>query len=339
MGMSARDIMIGIMTAITESGLINVKYGDRDSLGLFQQRPSQGWGTPQQVTDPEYAARQFFKSLKGIKGRDNMVPWLAAQAVQRSAYESGSNYKPYWDDAQGIFNQGLKKIAGGGFGVAPKGPTTDIGRRAIRWATQRIGDAGWQGLCQMFVRMALGSSGGFPSAISAWYGAKHKHRNTRPSDIPAGVPVYWSGGSFGHVALSTGGGKLISTDYPNMGRIGTGTIMGLTKDWHKHLLGWTEDINGKRIWGLPGLADGGSIRWDNTVANLHKDETVLTAPLSDSLERGIHNLESGGGNVYNQIDVHPAPGMDENALAELVVKKIDRRNTRAGVSRNVGSRR
>lgn len=86
MGMSNRDIQIGLITAMQESSLRNLDYGDRDSLGLFQQRPSMGWGTPQQVTDPQYAARKFFTTLKDVEGRLNMSMTEAAQAVQRSAY-------------------------------------------------------------------------------------------------------------------------------------------------------------------------------------------------------------------------------------------------------------
>lgn len=87
MGMSTRDIQIGLIAAMQESGLRNLHYGDRDSQGLFQQRPSQGWGTVQQVTDPRYAAGKFFKTLHGLgERRYNMSMGQAAQAVQRSAY-------------------------------------------------------------------------------------------------------------------------------------------------------------------------------------------------------------------------------------------------------------
>ena len=103
MGMSARDIQIGIATAIVESGLRNVNYGDRDSLGLFQQRPSQGWGTPKQVTDPQYAARKFFDALKGVKGRDSMDMGAAAQAVQRSAFPD--RYGQQIGAARGLFGR------------------------------------------------------------------------------------------------------------------------------------------------------------------------------------------------------------------------------------------
>lgn len=87
MGMSPRDIQIALITALTESGMQNLDYGDRDSLGMFQQRPSQGWGTAEQVTDPVYSSRKFFEALKGLGDkRYTMGMGEAAQAVQRSAY-------------------------------------------------------------------------------------------------------------------------------------------------------------------------------------------------------------------------------------------------------------
>lgn len=87
MGMSVRDIQIALITAMQESSLRNLNYGDRDSLGLFQQRPSQGWGTVAQVTDPVYASRKFYSTLKGLgERRYDMSMTQAAQAVQRSAY-------------------------------------------------------------------------------------------------------------------------------------------------------------------------------------------------------------------------------------------------------------
>lgn len=85
-GMSRRDILIGLITAAQESSLRNLDYGDRDSLGLFQQRPSMGWGSREQVTDPVYATKKFFTELKKVHGRNNMRLTEAAQAVQRSAY-------------------------------------------------------------------------------------------------------------------------------------------------------------------------------------------------------------------------------------------------------------
>lgn len=85
-GINARGIQVALMTAMQESGMRNVNYGDRDSLGLFQQRPSMGWGTPQQVRDPNYAAGKFYDTLVKVKGWESMPYTVAAQKVQRSAY-------------------------------------------------------------------------------------------------------------------------------------------------------------------------------------------------------------------------------------------------------------
>ena len=77
---------IGVATAIQESGLRNLDYGDRDSLGLFQQRPSQGWGTPDEVRDPHFATRKFYQHLADVDGWESMRVTDAAQAVQRSGF-------------------------------------------------------------------------------------------------------------------------------------------------------------------------------------------------------------------------------------------------------------
>lgn len=86
MGMSDKDIKTAIATAMQESSLKNINYGDRDSVGLFQQRPSCGWGTVEQCTTPTYAARKFFEGLQKIPNRNSMSLTQAAQKVQRSAF-------------------------------------------------------------------------------------------------------------------------------------------------------------------------------------------------------------------------------------------------------------
>ncbi|WP_435869758.1 peptidoglycan DD-metalloendopeptidase family protein [Actinoplanes xinjiangensis] len=79
-------LVIAVATAIQESGLRNLPGGDRDSIGLFQQRPSQGWGTPTQLSDPAYQAGMFYAKLVTIDGWQRMPLTDAAQAVQISAY-------------------------------------------------------------------------------------------------------------------------------------------------------------------------------------------------------------------------------------------------------------
>lgn len=82
----ARAGTIALATAMQESKLRNIDYGDRDSLGLFQQRPSQGWGSAEQVMDPVYATGIFFDHLVQVPGYTELPVTEAAQAVQRSAF-------------------------------------------------------------------------------------------------------------------------------------------------------------------------------------------------------------------------------------------------------------
>lgn len=84
--MPERAVAIALATALQESGLRNIQHGDRDSLGLFQQRPSQGWGTTKQIMDPTYAAGIFYEHLAKVPGYSRLPLTVAAQRVQRSGY-------------------------------------------------------------------------------------------------------------------------------------------------------------------------------------------------------------------------------------------------------------
>lgn len=85
-GLPERAVAIALATALQESGLRNIQHGDRDSLGLFQQRPSQGWGTTKQIMDPTYAAGMFYEHLAKVPGYTRLPLTVAAQRVQRSGY-------------------------------------------------------------------------------------------------------------------------------------------------------------------------------------------------------------------------------------------------------------
>jgi hypothetical protein len=85
-GLPERAVVIALATAMQESRLRNLDHGDRDSLGLFQQRPSQGWGTPEQVQDPTYAAGKFYDHLVKFPGWDTGRLTDVAQGVQRSGF-------------------------------------------------------------------------------------------------------------------------------------------------------------------------------------------------------------------------------------------------------------
>lgn len=108
MGVPARGWVIAVATAMQESGLRNVPGGDRDSIGLFQQRPSEGWGTPDQLADPAYQAGSFFNKLLAIDGWLDMPLTEAAQQVQISAYPQA--YAKWEDDAAAL----VRVVAGEG---------------------------------------------------------------------------------------------------------------------------------------------------------------------------------------------------------------------------------
>lgn len=92
----ARAATIALATAFQESKIRNIDYGDRDSLGLFQQRPSQGWGTQSQVRDPEHATNRFYDALVEVEDYRAMEITDAAQTVQRSAFPAAyASHEPY----------------------------------------------------------------------------------------------------------------------------------------------------------------------------------------------------------------------------------------------------
>ena len=85
-GLPARAGTIAIATAIQESKLRNLTYGDRDSVGLFQQRPSQGWGTAEQILDPVHATNAFYDALVKYQGYETADITKIAQRVQKSGF-------------------------------------------------------------------------------------------------------------------------------------------------------------------------------------------------------------------------------------------------------------
>jgi hypothetical protein len=104
LGLPDQGIVVALAAALQESKLENLNGGDRDSLGLFQQRPSQGWGTPEQIKDPRYAASAFYGALLKVKGWQDMRVTDAAQRVQRSAFPEA--YEK-WADESAVLAEAL----------------------------------------------------------------------------------------------------------------------------------------------------------------------------------------------------------------------------------------
>jgi cell wall-associated NlpC family hydrolase len=129
-----RGVVVALATAMQESTLRNLTYGDRDSVGLFQQRPSSGWGTVAELTTPATAARKFYAALIEVPGWESMPVTVAAQRVQRSAFPLAY---AKWEALAGA----LVSATGGGIanlscssalGVAtPSGATGDMLRVAL----------------------------------------------------------------------------------------------------------------------------------------------------------------------------------------------------------------
>jgi hypothetical protein len=147
-GLPPRATTIAIATAYQESKIHNIDYGDRDSAGLFQQRPSQGWGTREQVLDPHHSIRRFYDALVKIKGYGSMEITEAAQRVQRSAHPGA--YAQHEDYARALASalRGYSPAAftcrvnqsGGGRSTTVAHDVTkafgdirvDVGRRTVR---------------------------------------------------------------------------------------------------------------------------------------------------------------------------------------------------------------
>ncbi|GEB57389.1 C40 family peptidase [Streptomyces gardneri] len=179
----ARGQVIALATALQESALINLNHGDRDSLGLFQQRPSQGWGTREQIMDPVYSSGKFYDGLAKLKDWEQMPLTVAAQKVQRSGFpDAYAKHEPLATALQqaiaptlgaaaaspmpgqpGLGNFGPSQCAGQGggnvdFGNIPPGslpesyqiPATAPPQvqTAIRWALGQLGTMyQWGGSC------------------------------------------------------------------------------------------------------------------------------------------------------------------------------------------------
>jgi hypothetical protein len=163
-------------------------------------------------------------------------------------------------------------------------PVVSGSTKAMAAANRAIADAVNEvGYCLRQVREWWQISGKYGSAIAAWNNAKTKSTSRTP---PTGAPVFWSGGQYGHVALSLGNGYVRSTDAAGRGLVGTRPIDWFEKNWGQKYLGWTGDLNDIT---LP-LRKGGKIRYDNTLSSLHRGERVLTEPNTANLDEALKKL-------------------------------------------------
>ncbi|MEU5655032.1 C40 family peptidase [Streptomyces sp. NPDC047737] len=127
MNIPARGQVVALATALQESGLRNLTYGDRDSLGLFQQRPSMGWGMASEILDPVHASTRFYEGLKKVSGWQSLAVAQAAQAVQKSGFpEAYAKWEPLATALQKAIELLLQKSGDPSSHSSPSG-SADIG--------------------------------------------------------------------------------------------------------------------------------------------------------------------------------------------------------------------
>lgn len=144
----------------------------------------------------------------------------------------------------------------------------------------------WTNLCLMFVRMCFGVSSRYASAETAYYNTKKRHTSWPP---PAGVPVWWTNGRYGHVALSTGNGYCWSNDFKRRGYIDHVKIADITRYWGQRYRGWTEDINGVDVYDPRPTLDASAIA--------RRTRRNLSAPQGKFLKRAVA-AEVGKGRMF-----------------------------------------
>jgi hypothetical protein len=127
-GLPVQAVQVALATALQESKLRNLSGGDRDSVGLFQQRPSQGWGTPEQLMDVRFAATAFYVALVKVRGWQEMNVADAAQAVQHSAYPDAYTQ---WSSTADTLARALAGAADGAVACTLPGGSEPHGATAV----------------------------------------------------------------------------------------------------------------------------------------------------------------------------------------------------------------
>jgi len=161
-GLPARAVTIALATAMQESKLYNLEAGDRDSLGLFQQRPSMGWGTRAQVLDPVHATNAFYDALVKIPDYETLEITDAAQRVQRSAYPTA--YAKHEADARALASA-LTGYSPHAFSCRFDDPEQGSGHPAA--LTKEV-DALFGGIVEAPVVRGTSVTIGAPSATTGW---------------------------------------------------------------------------------------------------------------------------------------------------------------------------
>lgn len=220
MGAPPRASLVALATAMQESTLRNLNYGDRDSLGLFQQRPSAGWGSPAQVTDPIYATTIFLEKLLAVPGWDTMPVTVAAQTVQRSAFPQA--YAKW----EGLAADLLSQLAGAVSPLAACGPAVlaqGVAATAIKFALGEVGKPYVWGAtgpnaydCSGLMQKAFAAAGVTISRVAADQYNNGGHvpvRQAQPGDMLFYATDPNDPSTIHHVVLYMGNDQMVEAPY------------------------------------------------------------------------------------------------------------------------------
>lgn len=251
-GASAYEKKVMIATMMAESGARNLMGGDRDSAGLFQQRPSQGWGSLKQVTNVNYSVNKFLDALKPNLGKGGSG-WMDAQRTQRSAYSDGSNYKVYWSFAEKVVATQANPVAS----------SVKSNTKLDGWINKNVGkyhdyDKAYGTQCVDLFRYYLqyqgrgqvGSMGGSGGAKELWgaargsemskMGYRRVSRNGRTTKGDIAVFDGTLGAGYGHVGVvvkDNGDGTVMLMN-SNSSTVGNGKATNIVRISKKGLLGY-----------------------------------------------------------------------------------------------------
>lgn len=222
-GLPPRAWQIAIQAGMTESRLHNLNYGDRDSLGIFQMRPSQGWGSVAQVTDPVYQINKFYDVLLTVPNWETRRPGDIAQAIERSAFPL--RYHQWEPLAVNVIN-----TVGGDVAefvqascTTPLPAPTEIAGRAMQFALGEVGKPYVWGAtgpdsydCSGLMLRAYESAGVTLPRVSRqqyWAGTQLPVRQAQPGDL-----LFWAydrsdPATIHHVAMYLGDGQMIEAPY------------------------------------------------------------------------------------------------------------------------------
>ncbi|QRP44979.1 C40 family peptidase [Amycolatopsis sp. FDAARGOS 1241] len=217
--LSPRAWQVAIQAGMTESGLHNLDYGDRDSLGIFQMRPSMNWGSAAQVTDPNYAINKFYDVLLAVPGWQNERPGDAAQAVERSGFPDRYHR---WEAMASVLVENLGQVvnaSGCGEGLGAALPPSQAAAQAIKFALGELGKPYVWGAtgpnaydCSGLMLRAYESAGVIlPRVSQDQYkaGAMLPVRDAQPGDLIFLATDPADPSTIHHVAMYLGDGKIV----------------------------------------------------------------------------------------------------------------------------------